>query len=100
MLHATCRGSELRFTQDAKWHNPNGDNNIAAVLWVLPMQLADGSSLPIPHIFCHAQTRQIRKGAELLLDWGDECWGAYHQAQVIVHCTLVLHGCRAAVAAL
>ncbi|WIA34173.1 hypothetical protein OEZ86_012532 [Tetradesmus obliquus] len=83
VLNMLDRGSELRFTQDAKWHNPNGDNNIAAVLWVLPMQLADGSSLPIPHIFCHAQTRQIRKGVELLLDWGDECWGAYHQAQVV-----------------
>jgi hypothetical protein len=80
-----CRGSELRFTQDAKWHNPNGSNNIAAVLWVLLMQLEDGSTLPVPHIFCHAQ-RDIRKGAELLLDWGDECWAAYHQTQVCEQC--------------
>jgi hypothetical protein len=75
------RGSELRFTHDAKWHKPDGSNNIAAVLWVLPMQLPDGSTLRVPYIFCHAQ-QLIRKGGELLLDWGDECWAAYHQTQV------------------
>ncbi|KAF6255347.1 hypothetical protein COO60DRAFT_1462232 [Scenedesmus sp. NREL 46B-D3] len=81
VLDMLDRGSELRVTHDAKWHKPNSSNNIAALFWMLPMQLADGSTLAIPHIFGHAQ-QHIRKGGELLLDWGDECWAAYHQTQV------------------
>jgi hypothetical protein len=71
VIESTAMGNETRFIPDANWiRKGNSKNNVEpVVIWTKPTSSASGG---IYIVF--VTSNQIKKGQQILMNWGGDCW--------------------------